>query len=51
MELAFGLCLGAIEVSVGPMLSVILAFIWLFLEAASLAVIGSGRAEIGRAHV
>lgn len=45
VELAFGLCLGAIEVSVGPMVSVILAFIWLFLAAASLAVIGSGRAE------
>lgn len=45
VELAFGLCLGAIEVSVGPMVSVILAFIWLFLEAASLAVIGSGRVE------
>lgn len=44
-ELAFGLCLGAIEVSVGPMVSVILAFIWLFLAAASLAVIGSGRVE------
>lgn len=45
VELAFGLCLGAMEVSVGPMASVILAFIWLFLEAASLAVNGSGRAE------
>lgn len=45
VELAFGLCLGAIEVSVGPMVSVILAFIWLFLAAASVAVIGSGRVD------
>lgn len=45
LELAFGLCRGAIEVSVGPVGSVILAFIWLFLAAASLAVIGSGRVE------
>lgn len=45
VELGFGLCLGAIEVSVGPMVSVILAFIWLFLAAASVAVIGSGRVD------
>lgn len=45
LELAFGLCRGAIEVSVGPTVSVILAFIWLFLAAASLAVMGSGRVE------
>lgn len=45
VELAFGLCLGAIEVSVGPMVSVILVFIWFFLAAASLAVRGSGRVE------
>lgn len=49
-ELAFGLCLGAIEVSVGPMVSVILAFIWLFLAAASLAVIGSGRVDLRRSN-
>lgn len=45
LELAFGLCRGAIEVSVGPTASVILAFIWLLLAAASLAVMGSGRVE------
>lgn len=40
---ALGLCLGAIDVSVGPTESVILAFVMLFLAATSLAVSGSGR--------
>lgn len=35
VELAFGLCLGAVEVSLGPMVSVILAFIWLLQAVAS----------------
>lgn len=39
---AFGRCLGAIDVSVGPTESVILAFVKLFLAATSLAVRGSG---------
>lgn len=39
---AFGLCLGAIDVSVGPTESVILAFVILFFAATSLAVRGSG---------
>lgn len=42
LALALGRCLGAIEVSVGPSASVILALTWLFFEAASLAVMGSG---------
>lgn len=47
---AFGLCLGAIDVSVGPTESVILAFVWLFLAAISLAVRGSGN-EVGRGEL
>lgn len=43
MLTALGLCLGAIDVSVGPAESVILAFVMLFLVATSLAVRGSGR--------
>lgn len=44
---ALGLCLGAMDVSVGPADSVILAFVMLFLAATSLAVGGSGR-DVGR---